>query len=68
MSKLAYKRLLLKISGEALAGPAKHGIDPETVSTICEEIATVSKMGLELALVIGGGNIFRGMAASAKAA
>ncbi len=66
MSKLAYKRLLLKISGEALAGPAKHGIDPETVSTICEEIATVSKMGLELALVIGGGNIFRGMAASAK--
>ena len=66
MSKLAYKRLLLKISGEALAGPAKHGIDPETVYTICEEIATVSKMGLELALVIGGGNIFRGMAASAK--
>ncbi len=66
MSKLAYKRLLLKISGEALAGPAKYGIDPETVSIICEEIAAVSKMGLELALVIGGGNIFRGMAASAK--
>ena len=66
MSKLAYKRLLLKISGEALAGPAKYGIDPETVSTLCEEIAHVSKMGLELALVIGGGNIFRGMAASAK--
>jgi uridylate kinase (EC 2.7.4.22) len=53
MSKLAYKRLLLKISGEALAGPAKYGIDPETVSTLCEEIAHVSKMGLELALVIG---------------
>jgi uridylate kinase (EC 2.7.4.22) len=66
MSKLKYKRLLLKISGEALAGKAQYGIDPETVSTICEEIAHVHAMGLELALVIGGGNIFRGMAASAK--
>ena len=66
MSELKYKRLLLKISGEALAGNAQYGIDPETVSTICEEIAHVHAMGLELALVIGGGNIFRGMAASAK--
>lgn len=66
MAKLAYKRLLLKISGEALAGGQKYGIDPATVLTICEEIASVHKMGLELALVIGGGNIFRGMAASAK--
>ncbi len=66
MSELKYKRLLLKISGEALAGKAQYGIDPETVSTICEEIAHVHSMGLELALVIGGGNIFRGMAASAK--
>ena len=66
MSELKYKRLLLKISGEALAGNAQYGIDPETVSTICEEIAHVHAMELELALVIGGGNIFRGMAASAK--
>ncbi len=66
MATLAYKRLLLKISGEALAGEKKQGIDPATVSIICEEIASVANMGLELALVIGGGNIFRGMAASAK--
>jgi len=66
MSALKYKRLLLKISGEALAGKEKYGIDPGTVSIICEEIAHVHKMGLDLALVIGGGNIFRGMAASAK--
>ncbi len=66
MPNLAYRRLLLKISGEALAGPNKYGIDPITVSNICEEIANVAHMGLELALVIGGGNIFRGMAASAK--
>ncbi len=66
MSNLHYKRVLLKLSGEALAGEQKSGIDPETVSKICQEIGDVVKLGLEVALVIGGGNIFRGLSASAK--
>ncbi len=66
MPKLHYKRVLLKLSGEALAGEKKNGIDPETVSQICQEIGNVVSLGLEVALVIGGGNIFRGLSASAK--
>ncbi len=66
MSALRYKRILLKLSGEALAGEHKFGIDPATVSRLCEEISGVLQMGLQMALVIGGGNIFRGMAASAQ--
>lgn len=66
MSNLKYKRVLLKLSGEALAGEQKTGIDPETVSAICGEIGTVLDMGVEMALVIGGGNIFRGLSGSAK--
>ena len=66
MSGLKYKRVLLKLSGEALAGEKGFGIDPETVSHICREVAEVAAMGLELALVIGGGNIFRGLSSSAK--
>lgn len=66
MSELKYKRVLLKLSGEALAGEKGFGIDPETVSHICREVAEVAAMGLELALVIGGGNIFRGLSSSAK--
>ncbi len=66
MPKLHYKRALLKLSGEALAGDKKSGIDPETVSKICQEIGSVVSLGLEVALVIGGGNIFRGLSASAK--
>ncbi len=66
MTQLTYSRVLLKLSGEALAGEKKFGIDPETVGIFCREIAEVAQMGLQLALVIGGGNIFRGMAASAK--
>ncbi|SHN56037.1 UMP kinase [Desulfovibrio litoralis] len=66
MSKLKYKRLLLKLSGEALAGDNKFGIDPATVVAICAEISEIVKLGVELAIVIGGGNIFRGLAASAK--
>ena len=61
-----YKRILLKLSGEALAGSNKTGIDPETVAEICREIGTVLEMGVEMALVIGGGNIFRGLSGSAK--
>ncbi len=63
---LKYKRVLLKLSGEALAGDRGFGIDPQTVSQLCDQIAEVVKNGLELALVIGGGNIFRGLSSSAK--
>lgn len=66
MSELHYKRILLKLSGEALAGEQKTGINPETVTKICHEIDGVVDMGLQVALVIGGGNIFRGLSASAK--
>jgi uridylate kinase len=66
MSQLQYRRVLLKLSGEALAGEQKTGIDPATVERICAEIGLVLDLGLEVALVIGGGNIFRGLSASAK--
>lgn len=66
VSNLRFSRVLLKLSGEALAGREKFGIDPESVSAFSTEIAEVVRMGLQVALVIGGGNIFRGMAASAK--
>lgn len=63
---LKYGRVLLKLSGEALAGEHKTGIDPETVAAVCREIGSVLDMGVEMALVIGGGNIFRGLSGSAK--
>lgn len=63
---LKYGRVLLKLSGEALAGAQKTGIDPETVAAVCREIGSVLDMGVEMALVIGGGNIFRGLSGSAK--
>lgn len=66
MADLKYKRVLIKLSGEALAGTGQFGIDPEHVSQFCTEIAQVSAAGIEIALVIGGGNIFRGMSASAR--
>ncbi|MBO4301361.1 MAG: UMP kinase [Desulfovibrio sp.] len=66
MPTLKYRRVLLKLSGEALAGEQKTGIDPETVSVICKEIGSVLDMGVQMALVIGGGNIFRGLSGSAK--
>ena len=59
--KSRYKRVLLKLSGEALAGPQKQGIDAETVAGIARQVAEVAAMGVELGLVIGGGNIFRGV-------
>lgn len=61
-----YKRVLLKLSGEALAGEQKYGIDPQTITSIAEEIKAVVECGTQVALVIGGGNIFRGLAASSK--
>ena len=66
MSQLKYRRVLLKLSGEALAGEQKTGIDPVTVERICAEIGAALQLGLEAALVIGGGNIFRGLSASAQ--
>ncbi len=60
-----FKRILLKLSGEALMGPAKFGIDPPTLEGIASEVAEVRAAGVEVAIVIGGGNIFRGLAASA---
>ena len=61
-----YKRILLKLSGEALAGDSENSLDPETISNVAVQVKAVAEMGVEVALVIGGGNIFRGLAASAE--
>ncbi len=61
-SKLKYRRVMLKLSGEALLGPRAHGISPETCDAIAQEIKEVKELDIELAIVIGGGNIFRGIA------
>lgn len=66
MSELAYKRILLKFSGEALAGEKHFGIDPEIINKIGVEVHSVKKLGVEIGIVIGGGNIFRGMSASKR--
>ena len=66
MEQLRYKRVLLKLSGEVLGGAQGYGIDPQTITAIALEIKDVVDCGVELALVIGGGNIFRGLAASSK--
>ena len=58
----AYHRILLKLSGEALMGDDAYGINPDTIKRIVEEIGSVALMGVEIAVVIGGGNIFRGVA------
>lgn len=63
---IKYRRVLIKLSGEALAGEKKIGIDPDTVRRVCGEIGQVLKMGVEIALVIGGGNIFRGLQGAAS--
>ena len=60
---LKYKRVLLKISGEALIGKQSFGIDPSTITRISNEIETVVQMGVEVCIVVGGGNIFRGISA-----
>jgi uridylate kinase len=63
---LQHKRILLKVSGEVLMGPQAFGIDLSTVGRIADEVIACQKAGAEVALVIGGGNIFRGMAGAAK--
>jgi uridylate kinase len=66
MKRAGYKRIVLKISGEVLTGEGDYGIDPEMIGQIAQEVKEVKNLGVEVAIVIGGGNIFRGMAASAK--
>jgi uridylate kinase len=61
-----YKRVLLKLSGEALMGEQQFGVDPAVVVRIAEDVRGIQKLGVETAIVIGGGNIFRGLAASAR--
>jgi len=66
MSEPRFKRVLLKLSGEALMGDAGYGIDPAIVQDLAVQIRTARDAGVELAIVVGGGNIFRGVAGSAK--
>jgi uridylate kinase len=65
-SKAAYNRVLLKLSGEALMGERGYGIDPKIAFSIAQEVKEIHALGVETALVVGGGNIFRGVAASAS--
>src|SRR5215216_2130785 len=62
----AYRRVLLKISGEALMGDQGYGINPEILTHTAKEVADTARLGIELAVVVGGGNIFRGVSESAK--
>jgi len=66
MDRPAYRRVLLKLSGESFMGNLSSGIDPEVVEVVAGEIREVAAIGVQLGIVIGGGNIFRGMTASAK--
>ncbi|HEX2763699.1 MAG TPA: UMP kinase [Allosphingosinicella sp.] len=66
MPRPRFNRILLKLSGEALMGESAFGIDPDTVARVAGEIAAAKEAGHELCLVVGGGNIFRGLAAAAK--
>jgi len=62
----AYQRILLKLSGEQLAGKAGHGIDESVMSDLADEIREVHDLGLQIGIVVGGGNIYRGLAASTR--
>ena len=61
-----YRRVLLKVSGEVLMGKAGYGLDMQTVSDVAEDVAEIARHGVELCLVIGGGNIFRGLSTAAR--
>ena len=63
---MPYKRILLKLSGEALMGDKQYGIDPKRIADYAQEIKAVVEKGIEVAIVIGGGNIFRGLAAASN--
>ena len=60
MESKKYHRIVLKLSGEALAGKQGYGIDPETVETIAKQVVAVNQLGVQVAIVVGGGNIWRG--------
>ena len=62
----AYRRIMLKLSGEALMGPGQYGLHPPTVGRIADEVKALHDIGVEICLVIGGGNIFRGLQGSAQ--
>src|SRR5688572_8975851 len=61
-----YKRILLKLSGEALMGEQQFGVDPVVATRIAKDVGAIQSLGVQTAIVIGGGNIFRGLAASAR--
>jgi uridylate kinase len=61
-----YERILLKLSGEAMAGPQSFGLDPDRVKSLAAEIAAVAQAGIQVGVVVGGGNIFRGIALAAR--
>lgn len=61
-----YKRILLKLSGEALMGEQSHGIDPDTVAAVAQQIKAIQALGVEVGLVVGGGNIYRGLSGAAQ--
>jgi uridylate kinase len=66
LARPAYKRVLIKISGEALMGPQQFGLHPPTVERVARDVEAVHRLGVEIAMVIGGGNIFRGLQGSAQ--
>ena len=66
MAKVQFSRVLLKLSGESLKGSRRHGIDPEALDYMAGEIKSVTKMGVELGIVVGGGNIWRGSEAETE--
>jgi len=66
LSDFLYSRILLKLSGEAFVGEVGYGIDPKVLNVVARQLRELNKGGLEIAIVIGGGNIFRGMAASSE--
>ena len=63
---MRFKRILLKLSGESLMGKQGYGIDPERLSDYAKQIKEISEMGVQIGIVIGGGNIFRGLSGSQK--
>ena len=64
--KPAYKRIILKLSGEALQGKDKHGINPATLASIAKQVKDIHRLGLDVGIVVGGGNIYRGMIAESR--
>lgn len=66
MDQPGYKRILLKLSGEALMGDGQYGINPETLGYVAEEVKSAIDLGVQVAVVVGGGNIFRGVAGSSQ--